>query len=165
MLQALGSDNRTKVVFAMFAGCCLLAIGALILAQIERFAAHPIIFSNFIYFLNHFLRIEFDDSYAYCATAYYSPKTGYRIEHWGLRNDFARISTGCARACFKDKKSSSGLSILEIETQAGYRDQDQAFTAGLLEGSLTYLNIYAQWKNTIHSFCEKDEDNQKFCDW
>jgi Phospholipase B len=82
-----------------------------------------------------------------------------------LRNDFVKISTGCARACFKDRKSTSGLSILEIETQAGYRDHDQAFTAGLLEGTLTWMNIYAQWKNTIESFCEKDDKNQKFCDW
>jgi Phospholipase B len=27
------------------------------------------------------------------------------------------------------------------------------------------MNIYAQWKNTINFFCEKDEENQKFCDW
>jgi hypothetical protein len=37
MLQALGSDNRTKIVFAMFAGCCLLAMFAIIMAQIERY--------------------------------------------------------------------------------------------------------------------------------
>lgn len=37
MLQALGSDNRTKIVFVMFGFCCLLAIGAMILAQVERY--------------------------------------------------------------------------------------------------------------------------------
>lgn len=112
-----------------------------------------------------FFRIEFDDSYAYCATVYYSPKTGYRIEYWGQRNDFERISTGCARACFKDRRSANGLSFLEIETQSGYKDQHQAFSAGILEGSMTWMKIYAQWVNTIQSFCEKNEENQQFCDW
>lgn len=165
MLQALGSDIRTKIVFVMFAGCCLLAIGAIILAQIERQVTSTTSKAVELNFFSFLSRIEFNDSYAYCATAYYSPKTGYRIEYWGLRNDFDKISTGCARACFKDRKAVSGLSILEIETQAGRRDEDQAFTAGLLEGTLTWMNIYAQWKNTIKSFCQRDEENQKFCDW
>lgn len=112
-----------------------------------------------------FFRVEFDESYAYCATVYYSPKTGYRIEYWGQRNDFERISTGCARACYKDQKTSTGLSFLEIETQSGYKDQHQAFSAGILEGSLTWMSIYAQWQNTIQSFCEKNDENRDFCDW
>lgn len=111
------------------------------------------------------IRIEFDESYAYCATVYYSPKTGYRIEYWGQRNDFDRISSGCARACFKDQKSINGLSFLEIETQSGYKDQHQAVSAGILEGSLTWMSIYAQWTNTIQSFCDENEENQQFCAW
>jgi cytochrome c1 len=27
------------------------------------------------------------------------------------------------------------------------------------------MNIYSQWKNTIQSFCEKDEASEKFCIW
>lgn len=27
------------------------------------------------------------------------------------------------------------------------------------------MNIYAQWVNTIHAFCEKNDETQKFCDW
>lgn len=27
------------------------------------------------------------------------------------------------------------------------------------------MSIYAQWTNTIQSFCEKTEENQQFCDW
>lgn len=110
-------------------------------------------------------RVEFDESYAYCATVYYSPKTGYRIEYWGQRNDFERISTGCSRACFKDRKTTNGLSFLEIETQSGYKDQHQAISAGILEGSLTWRSIYAQWQNTIKAFCEKKDENSEFCDW
>lgn len=111
-------------------------------------------------FLSHSTII--DDSFAYCATAYYSPKTRYRIEYWGQRNDFDRIDTGCARACYKEQKSTNGLSFLEIETQSGYADVNQAVAAGILEGSLTWMAIYAQWKNTIESFCEREE---KFCTW
>lgn len=111
------------------------------------------------------IRIEYDDTFAYCATVYYSPKYGYRIEYWGRRNDFDMISTGCARACYKDQKSSTGLSFLEIETQSGYKDQHQAYAAGLIEGSLTWSSIHAQWLNTIQAFCEKNEENEKFCNW
>lgn len=109
--------------------------------------------------------MEFDDSYAFCATVYYSPKTGYRVEYWGQRNDFERIGTGCARACLKDRKTTYGLSFLEIETQSGYKDHHQAFAAGILEGSLTWMSIYAQWTNTIRTFCERNDENQQFCDW
>lgn len=60
---------------------------------------------------------------------------------------------------------SNGLLFLEIETQSGYKDENQAFAAGVLEGSLTWMNIYSQWKNTILSFCEKNEANRNFCVW
>lgn len=130
----------------MFGGCCVLIIGTFI-------------------FVANFERTTFDSSYAYCATAYYSPKTGYRVEYWGQRNDFDKIDTGCARACYKEQKSDIGLSFLEIETQTGYADHNQAYAAGILEGTLTWMSIYAQWKNTIQSFCEKDDTSAKFCTW
>ncbi|CRK99634.1 CLUMA_CG012945, isoform A [Clunio marinus] len=145
MLQALGSNTKTNISYVMFGGCCFLIVGAFFVARMER--------------------IEFDETYAYCATVYYSPKTGYRVEYWGQRNDFERISTGCARACYKDQKHSNGLAFIEIETQSGYNDHHQAFCAGILEGSLTWMNIYAQWTNTIESFCRKSNENQKFCIW
>jgi len=145
MLQALGSTTKTKISCAMFGGCCFLIAGAILVSRMER--------------------IEFDESYAYCATVYYSPKTGYRIEYWGQRNDFEKISTGCSRACFKDRKTTNGLSFLEIETQSGYKDQHQAVSAGILEGSLTWRSIYAQWRNTVEAFCERDEENRQFCQW
>lgn len=37
--------------------------------------------------------------------------------------------------------------------------------AGLLEGSLTWMNIYNQWHNTVYSFCEMDDEHQTFCSW
>lgn len=146
MLQALGSSTNAKIAYIMFGGCCILIIGTFI-------------------FVANFEKITFDNSYAYCATAYFSPKTGYRVEYWGQRNDFDKIDTGCARACYKEQKNDIGLSFLEIETQTGYADHNQAYAAGILEGTLTWMSIYAQWKNTIQSFCERDDTTAKFCTW
>jgi hypothetical protein len=44
-------------------------------------------------------------------------------------------------------------------------DKIQAFAAGMIEGSLTWMNIYAQWRNTIESFCDRSEANGVFCQW
>jgi hypothetical protein len=112
--------------------------------------------------INNIFRTEFDDSYAFCATVKYSPKTGYRIEYWGQQNDFKKIKMGCARACYKDQHAQNGLAFLEIETQPGYKSQHQAMAAGLAEGTLTWMSIYAQYTNTIVAFCDQ---NEKFCDW
>jgi Phospholipase B len=117
--------------------------------------------NNFYYFL----RVEFDETYAFCATVYYSEKVGYRIKYHGQRNDFDNISDGCARACYKDRRATTGLSFLEIETQTGYNDKVQAFGAGMIEGSLTWMNIYAQWRNTIESYCGRSRENELFCKW
>lgn len=115
--------------------------------------------------MTKFPRVEFDESYAYCATVYYSQKVGYQVKYHGQRNDFDSISDGCARACFKDRRAATGLTFLEIETQTGYSDKIQAYAAGLIEGSLTWMSIYAQWRNTIESFCEKSKENEIFCKW
>lgn len=34
---------------------------------------------------------------------------------------------------------------IELETQANYPDKIQAISAGILEGALTWKNIYEQW--------------------
>lgn len=146
MLQALGSSTNAKIAYFMFGGCCILVIGTFI-------------------FVAKYERIAIDDTYAYCATAYFSPKTGYRVEYWKQRNDFDRIDTGCARACYKEQKATLGVSFLEIETQTGYADHNQAFAAGILEGTLTWRSIHAQWRNTISAFCERDASTEKFCAW
>lgn len=56
-------------------------------------------------------------------------------------------------------------SQIEIETQPEYPDWVQAFGAGVLEGALTWSNIYNQWSNTVQGYCEQDEDTQAFCIW
>jgi hypothetical protein len=50
--------------------------------------------------------------------------------------------------------------VLEIETQDEYADWVQAYSAGLLEGSLTWQLIYWHWQNTVQDVCE---DQMEFC--
>jgi hypothetical protein len=44
--------------------------------------------------------------------------------------------------------------ILEVETRDEYPDWVQAYSAGLLEGSLTWQLIYWHWQNTVQNICE-----------
>lgn len=88
-----------------------------------------------------------------------------RVEYWGRTKNFDSVPSGAARACYKDNKLSTGWSQFEVETQAGYDDWVQAYSAGLLEGSLTWLNIYHHWANTIQSYCDKNDETQNFCTW
>jgi len=39
----------------------------------------------------------------------------------------------------------SSWAQIEVETQRSYPDWVQAYAAGILEGSLTWKNIYNQW--------------------
>jgi Phospholipase B len=95
-----------------------------------------------IYYVSRF-RPEYDGNY--CATAYWTPKTGYRFEPWGQVKDIAAVPNSAARACFKDSTLENGWSKMEIDTQAGYPDRVQAFAAGMLEGVLTWKSIYDHW--------------------
>lgn len=88
---------------------------------------------------------DFNGSYFYCATAYWSDHAGMRVDFSGLTKNVDNIPTGAARACYKNSKLVVGWSQLEVETQAGYSDKIQAFAAGMLEGTLTWAAIYDQW--------------------
>jgi len=50
--------------------------------------------------------------------------------------------------------------MLEVETCDKYPDWVQAYSAGLLEGSLTWQLIYWHWQNTVQDVCE---DQMQFC--
>jgi hypothetical protein len=50
--------------------------------------------------------------------------------------------------------------ILEIQTWDKYPDWVQAYSAGLLEGSLTWQLIYWHWQNTVQDICE---EHLEFC--
>ncbi len=41
----------------------------------------------------------------------------------------------------------------------------QAYSAGILEGALTWSSIKNQWTNTVQGYCEQDEGTQVFCIW
>lgn len=101
----------------------------------------------------------------YCATAYWARNSGFRVEFWGQRDDLEEVPPGAVRACFKHGLMESGWSQLELESQPEYPDNIQAFAAGMLEGALTWNNIYLHWSNTIEAECSRDEQSEEFCHW
>ncbi|XP_017844208.2 putative phospholipase B-like lamina ancestor [Drosophila busckii] len=143
MLKVVGASwQKTRVGTYILIGAGLLVIGA--------------------FFIGYMERPEYDGTY--CATAYW-PKEGLSIENWKQQNDLVNIPKGVARICYKDSVYENGWAQIEVETQRIYPDWMQAYAAGMLEGSLTWKNIYNQWSNTISSSCERDESSQKFCEW
>lgn len=52
--------------------------------------------------------------------------------------------------------NSTGWSLLEIETNEKAKDFDQAFSAGLLEGSTTRDLIHLHMLNNVGDFCEQN---------
>lgn len=101
----------------------------------------------------------------YCATAYWARNSGFRVEFWGQRDDLEEVPPGAVRACFKHSLMESGWSQLELESQPEYPDSIQAFAAGMLEGALTWNNIFLHWSNTIESECNRDDQSEEFCHW
>jgi len=144
MLKVVGASSW-KINFSAFVlgGSLLCAVGLLLLAEIER----P----------------EYNGTY--CATAFWSPKFGFRVEFWGQRNDLQEVAKGVARACYRDAVDTTGWGYFEVETQEDYPDRIQALAAGMLEGALTWAKVYDHWSNTIESDCDRDEESQKFCSW
>ncbi|XP_058054390.1 putative phospholipase B-like lamina ancestor [Anopheles bellator] len=144
MLKVVGASwHKTRIGTYILVGALLLAIGALFLADMER--------PNY--------------SGTYCATAYWARNSGYRLEFWGQRNDLDLVPRGVVRSCFRDSVLTNGWSQLELESQSSYTDTVQAYAAGMMEGALTWHNIYLHWLNTIDAVCSKDEESQEFCEW
>lgn len=144
MLKVVGASwQKTRIGTYILVGAGLLVIAAFFVAEMDR----P----------------EYDGTY--CATALWTEKVGFQIEYWKQQNDLVNIPKGAARICYKDSIYQNGWAQLEVETQRSYPDWVQAFGAGILEGSLTWNNIYNQWLNTIGSACDKDENAQNFCTW
>ncbi|CAD7002811.1 unnamed protein product [Ceratitis capitata] len=144
MLKVVGASwQKTRIGTYILIGAGLLVIGA--------------------FFVSYMERPKYNGTY--CATAVWSKQTGFHIEYWKQQNDLLNIPKGAARVCYKDSIYENGWAQIEVETQRTYPDWVQAFAAGMLEGSLTWNNIYNQWKNTIESSCERDENSQNFCKW
>ncbi|KFB43878.1 AGAP005971-PA-like protein [Anopheles sinensis] len=144
MLKVVGASwHKTRIGTYILAGALLLAIAALFLADMER--------PNY--------------NGTYCATTYWARNSGYRMEFWGQRNDLDHVPKGVVRACFRDSVLTNGWSQLELESQASYTDSVQAYSAGMMEGALTWHNIYMHWLNTIDSVCSRDPESEEFCEW
>lgn len=124
MLKVVGASwYKTKLSSVIILGALLLAFGALFVFNIER----P--------------RLE----NVYCATAYWTPTTGYRVEFWGQGHNLQDIPKGVARICYKGAANDGEWPHMEIETNPSYKDHVQAFSSGILEGSLLWKSIYLQW--------------------
>lgn len=124
MLKVVGASwYKTKVSSVIILSALLLSIGALFILNIER----P--------------RLES----VYCATAYWTPSTGYRVEFWGQGHNLEKIPRGVARICYKGASDDAEWPHMEIESSHLYSDRVQAFSAGILEGSLLWKSIYQQW--------------------
>ncbi|XP_012275336.1 putative phospholipase B-like lamina ancestor [Orussus abietinus] len=132
MLKVVGASwLQTRISTYILVAVALLGIGAIILGE--------------------FGQVENDGTYS--ATVKWNRKTGYRIDFWGQGNDLAMIPLGAARAYYKTGIYETGWSIIEIETSADHDDVVQAYSAGLLEGSLTWQLIHHHWHNTIRAGC------------
>ncbi|XP_022188916.2 putative phospholipase B-like 2 [Nilaparvata lugens] len=59
-----------------------------------------------------------------------------------------------AKGYFNDSINRTGFGNLEIETNAFYSAETQAFHAGYLEGKLTRNLIYSHWFNVVGPFCK-----------
>lgn len=125
MLKVVGASwYKTKVSSVIILSALLLSIGALFVLNVER----P--------------RLE----NVYCATADWSPTTGYRVDFWGQGRHLQEIPRGVARVCYKGPSNEDTVwPHMEIESNPNFTDQVQAFSAGLLEGSLLWNSIYRQW--------------------
>uniref|UniRef100_A0AAG5DH59 Phospholipase B-like n=1 Tax=Anopheles atroparvus TaxID=41427 RepID=A0AAG5DH59_ANOAO len=144
MLKVVGASwHKTRIGTYILAGALLLAIAALFLADMER--------PNY--------------NGTYCATTYWARNSGYRMEFWGQRNDLDHVPKGVVRACFRDSVLTNGWSQLELESQSSYTDSIQAYSAGMMEGALTWHNIYMHWLNTIDAVCSRDPESEEFCEW
>lgn len=133
ILKVVGASwLQTKISSYILGILGILAILALFVGQIER--------------------IQEDGNYA--ATVFFSNKTGYRIEFWGQSNELADIPRGVARAYFRMDIHTTGWSLLEVETDPSYSDEQQAYAAGIVEGALTWSLIHKHLENTIRAKCD-----------
>lgn len=57
------------------------------------------------------------------------------------------------KAKFIDRINNTGWAYLEIRTSQKAKDEDQAYGAGYLEGTLTADLIYSYWFNTAKGYC------------
>lgn len=125
MLKVVGASfYKTKVSSLIILVALLLAIGALFILKLER----PVLEN------------------VYCATSYYTPSTGYRVEFWGQGHHLEEIPRGVSRICYKSASEDVvEWPHMEIESNPTAPDNIQAYGSGILEGSLLWKSLYLQW--------------------
>lgn len=139
MLKVIGASwFQTRVSTCIVGVVSALGILAIILGEIDN---------------------EEDDG-VYSATVFWSEIAGFDIDFWGQGNKMEEIPNGVGRAYYKQEIETTGWAMLEVETCDKYPDWVQAYSAGLLEGSLTWQLIYWHWQNTVDDVCE---DQMQFC--
>lgn len=145
MLKVVGASfYKTKVSSIIILVALLLAIGALFILKLERPVPENV----------------------YCATSYWTPSTGYRVEFWGQGHHLNDVPKGAARICFRTSSKEVGeWPQMEIESNPNYSDTVQAVSSGILEGSLLWKSIYEQWTKAIDEPCSADENSERFCEW
>lgn len=108
---------------------------------------------------------QFEEDGNFAATVYWKKDVGYRIEFWGQGNLLADLPIGSARGYYRQDIANIGWSKIELETNPEFPDYVQAYSAGLLEGSLSWQMIHWRWKNTIESVCDSNKkDEADACD-
>ncbi|XP_069702863.1 putative phospholipase B-like lamina ancestor isoform X1 [Periplaneta americana] len=139
MLKVIGASwFQTRVGTCIVGAVSALGILAIILGEMDK---------------------EYDDG-VYSATVFWGENTGFHIDFWGQGNEMEEIPYGVGRAYYKQEIDATGWAVLEVETRSEYPDWVQAYSAGLLEGSLTWQLIYWHWQNTVENVCQ---DRQEFC--
>lgn len=86
----------------------------------------------------------------------------YELREMPVRNlNIEPTKSWAAKALWSgDDYNTTGWSFLEIETNEKMKDHDQAFAAGLLEGTATRELISLHLINTVGDFCADDESAQ-----
>ncbi|XP_046619516.1 putative phospholipase B-like lamina ancestor isoform X1 [Neodiprion virginianus] len=141
MLKVVGASwLQTRISTYILGAVALLGIGAIILGE----------FGQYVY-----TSVENDGTYA--ATVTWKQNGAYRIDFWGQGNDLEAIPTGAARAYYRTGIHHTGWSVIEIKSSEDYPDTVQAYSTGLLEGSLTWQLIHHHWHNTIEAPCSTQE--------
>ncbi|KAI6188670.1 putative phospholipase B-like 2 [Aphelenchoides besseyi] len=76
-------------------------------------------------------------------------------------HDDPKVATGK----YANRVNETGWGILEIETfnDNELTDEIQAYAAGVLEGSLSRLQIYYHFRNTIEGMCNPTAEKREYC--
>jgi len=100
---------------------------------------------------------------------------GYRVKSACYNRNKNRVELVENKSCgqnvlvatgkYANRVNETGWGILEVETfaSAGITDEIQAYAAGVVEGSLTKLQIFYHFRNTVEGMCSPDPGTRAYC--